>query len=112
MVNSLITSHGDGADVKAAGVIITASPGTAATASARSRFRSMAGHTGRGAKLGADLGRFAFRPWSFDFAPRAATTCVTVRATNAIGQTQIAELILNPAGYHNNVIQTLTLNAA
>ena len=34
------------------------------------------------------------------------------RATNVIGQTQVASLILNPAGYHNNVMQTLTLKAA
>ena len=33
------------------------------------------------------------------------------RATNAIGQTQTATLILNPAGYHHNVMQSLTLNA-
>jgi hypothetical protein len=37
---------------------------------------------------------------------------VTARATNEIGQTQTATLILNPAGYHNNVMQTLTLTAA
>jgi hypothetical protein len=35
-----------------------------------------------------------------------------VRATNKKGQTQVNELILNPAGYHHNVVQTLTLNAA
>jgi sulfite dehydrogenase (cytochrome) subunit A len=34
------------------------------------------------------------------------------RATNAIGQTQTAALILNPAGYHHNVIQSLTLVGA
>ena len=34
------------------------------------------------------------------------------RASNAIGQTQTAGLILNPAGYHHNVMQTITLNAA
>jgi hypothetical protein len=35
-----------------------------------------------------------------------------VRATNTIGQTQTASLIANPAGYHHNVIQAVTLNAA
>ena len=32
------------------------------------------------------------------------------RATNAIGQTQTAELILNPAGYHHNVMHSVTLD--
>jgi len=36
---------------------------------------------------------------------------VMVNATNNIGQTQTAALIFNPAGYHNNVIQNLTLVA-
>ena len=34
------------------------------------------------------------------------------RATNAIGQTQTAGLILNPAGYHHNVMHSVTLNVA
>ena len=37
---------------------------------------------------------------------------VMARTANVIGQTQVASLILNPAGYHNNVMQTLTLKAA
>jgi hypothetical protein len=34
------------------------------------------------------------------------------RAINKIGQSQAAALIANPAGYHHNVIQTLTLTAS
>ena len=33
------------------------------------------------------------------------------RATNNLGQTQTAELILNPAGYHHNVMHSVTLDA-
>ena len=32
------------------------------------------------------------------------------RATNSIGQGQTTELILNPAGYHHNVMQSVTFN--
>jgi hypothetical protein len=32
------------------------------------------------------------------------------RATNAIGQTQTATLIFNPAGYHHNVMHSVTLD--
>ena len=35
-----------------------------------------------------------------------------LNATNIIGQTQTAALILNPAGYHHNLMQTVTLSAA
>lgn len=64
------------------------------------------------AKLGEDLGRFAFRPFSFDFVPRKhGRLAVAARATNRAGQTQIREAIENPAGYNNNVIQTITLDA-
>ena len=36
---------------------------------------------------------------------------VMVNAINKIGQSQTAELIFNPAGYHNNVMQNITLTA-
>ena len=42
---------------------------------------------------------------------KPGTNTVTARATNAIGQTQTVALILNPAGYHHNVVQTVTLHA-
>jgi hypothetical protein len=34
------------------------------------------------------------------------------RATNTIGQGQTQALILNPAGYHHNVVQSVTLVAS
>ena len=40
------------------------------------------------------------------------TYVVVLVSFNAVGQTQTASLIANPAGYHHNVIQTMTLNAA
>ena len=36
-----------------------------------------------------------------------------VNATNKIGQTQTRDVdLFNPAGYHNNVMQSITLNAS
>ena len=34
------------------------------------------------------------------------------RATNTVGRRQTFELIYNPAGYHHNVVQRVTLNVA
>ena len=62
------------------------------------------------AALGQDLGRFAFRPWSYRFSPATrGKTVVMARATNMIGQSQTTDLIQNPAGYHHNVVQAVTL---
>ena len=88
-----------------------ASPGTAATASARSRCRPTAARPGPTATLGEDLGKYAFRTWSFPLTGKGKVT-VMARASNAIGQTQTATLIHNPAGYHHNVIHSVTLNVA
>jgi DMSO/TMAO reductase YedYZ molybdopterin-dependent catalytic subunit len=114
VVNSLITSHTDGAQVKA---------GTAAALSGiawdagygieKVEVSSDGGANWKPASLGSDLGRFAFRPFKFTTPPLAVGPHkLMVRAANKKGQTQVSELILNPAGYHHNVVQTLTLVAA
>jgi DMSO/TMAO reductase YedYZ molybdopterin-dependent catalytic subunit len=69
------------------------------------------GLTWSSATLGDDLGRYAFRPWSFALTTRPGKNTVMVNATNKIGQTQTATLLFNPAGYHNNVMQSVTLTA-
>jgi hypothetical protein len=69
------------------------------------------GKTWGSATLGQDLGRFAFRPWSFEVTAKNGKNSVMVNAANALGQSQTTSLIFNPAGYHNNVIQNLTLVA-
>jgi hypothetical protein len=71
------------------------------------------GRTWRSATLGVDHGRFSFRSFSQSFTPteRGAMT-VMARATNRAGSTQTMELILNPAGYHHNVVQRIAVNAA
>jgi hypothetical protein len=55
----------------------------------------------------------AFRTFSYNFLPRTrGKETVTARATNKIGQTQTSELIHNPAGYHHNVMHSVTFNVA
>src|ERR1700730_16715295 len=47
------------------------------------------GETWATARLGEDLGKFAFRPWNYDFAPKVrGKLSLTARATNKISQTQ------------------------
>jgi hypothetical protein len=113
VVNSLITSHGEGDTVKR---------GTTATVGGLAwdggyGIRTVevsidGGVTWVAAKLGEDLGRFAFRPWTFGLAVQPGRNNIMVRATNTIGQSQTAALIANPAGYHHNVMQSMTLLGA
>lgn len=110
VVNSLISSHADGAKVKAG----TAVGGIAWDGGYGIRTVEVStdgGKTWQPAALGEDLGKYAFRTWSFPLKGKGKQT-VMARASNAIGQTQTETLIHNPAGYHHNVIHTVTLNVA
>jgi len=71
------------------------------------------GRTWYMAELGEDLGRFSFRTWRFRFRPeRAGEYAVMARAANRQGMAQTFDLVFNPPGYHNNVMQKITLSAA
>jgi hypothetical protein len=71
------------------------------------------GTTWRPAELGQDLGRFAWRQWSYRFKPDAkGKHAIMAKATNRIGNTQTFEPILNPAGYHHNVVQKIGIVVA
>jgi DMSO/TMAO reductase YedYZ molybdopterin-dependent catalytic subunit len=108
MVNSLITSHSDGDTVRprvrVAGVAWDGGYGISSV-----EVSTDGGESWDPARLGEDFGRYAFRPWSFPLPARRGKRTVTVRATNSIGQGQAASLIANPAGYHHNLMQTVTL---
>jgi len=112
VVNSLITSHEDGDKVKAGPVTVSGVAWDAGYGIRTVEVSTDGGKSWSEAVLGQDLGRFAFRPWSYALAAQRGANTVMVRASNAIGQTQTTALILNPAGYHHNVMQSITLNAA
>lgn len=112
VVNSLITSHQQGASVKAgAPVTFTGIAWDAGYGLQDVEMSTDGGKSWLPASLGEDLGRFAFRTFSFQVSPKAkGRLTVMARATNKIGQTQTTQLIHNPAGYHHNVIHSVTLN--
>ena len=69
------------------------------------------GASWRRAALGKDLGRFSWRQWAFAFKPeRRGVHTVMARASNRIGASQPFDLVFNPAGYHNNVVQRLDVH--
>ena len=80
---------------------------------ARWRSRPTAARPGRPPRSARTSARFALRTWSLHFAPKApGKHVVMARATNKIGQSQATVLIPNPAGYHHNLVQAVTLVAA
>jgi DMSO/TMAO reductase YedYZ molybdopterin-dependent catalytic subunit len=114
VVNSLITSPANDAKVKVgAPVTIGGIAWDGGYGINAVEVSDNGGKSWSAATLGEDLGRYAFRTFSFSFTPKArGKQTVMARATNKIGQGQTTELIANPAGYHNNVVHSITLDVA
>ena len=114
VVNSLITSHSDGASVKVGSTVAIAGIAWDGGYGLNSVDVSIdGGKNWAAAALGEDHGPYALRSFSLHFVPRATGQHVIMaRAANKIGQSQATSLIFNPAGYHHNLIQSLTLVAA
>jgi DMSO/TMAO reductase YedYZ molybdopterin-dependent catalytic subunit len=111
MVNSLVTQPVNGAkvavgeSVEIRGLVWDAGYGVAAA-----EVSTDGGETFIAARLGDDLGRFAFRTFSHLFAPtRQGRLVILVNARNRIGQTQTRELIPNPGGYHHNLMSSVII---
>jgi len=111
VVNSLITSHRDGDKVKPGKVTVGGIAWDGGYGIRSVDVSTDGGRTWSSAILGQDVGRFAFRPWSFELFAKRGKNTVMINATNKIGQSQTSELIFNPAGYNNNVMQNISLMA-
>ena len=74
VVNSLITSHRDGDKIKAGKVTVSGLAWDGGYGIRSVDVSTDGGKTWSSATLGQDLGRFAFRPWSFTSTPRTART--------------------------------------
>ena len=64
------------------------------------------------AKLGKDLGKYAFREWKLKVTRPPGPSELKVRATNNAGDTQPMDPLWNPAGYLRNVVETVRVTAA
>ena len=114
VVNSLVTNLEEGQkfvfgqEITVAGVAWDGGFGIAAV-----EVSEDGGRTWRWVQLGADIGKFSWRQWSHRFTPaHAGNHTVMARATNRAGATQTFDLIFNPAGYHNNVVQRINIEVA
>lgn len=111
LVNSLVTNLSDGQRFRAGAPIVAKGLAWDGGAGLRRVDVSIdGGRSWQAAELGEDHGRYSARAWQFAFTPQArGPLSVAARAANAQGTTQTEQLIFNPAGYHNNVIQPVTI---
>jgi sulfite dehydrogenase len=111
-VRSFITSVADGARVRAGdplavrGIAFDGGQGVREVA-----FSTDGGQSWRGARLGADMGRYSFREFTFGFTPAKGAHDLRVRAWNRSGDSQPMEALWQPAGYMRNVIESVKVTA-
>jgi sulfite dehydrogenase len=113
VVNSLVAGPIDGTRQLAAGFTIEGVAWDRGHGIRQVEVSLDGGKTWKPAALGKDIGRFAFRAFSFQTGKLAAGDYViSSRATNNAGETQVDKLKFNPAGYHNNVPQQIQVTVA
>lgn len=112
-IRSFVTSVADGASVKAGaetllrGIAFDGGYGITEVA-----VSTDDGKTWTGAKLGEDLGKYSFRPWTLPVKLAKGEHQIKVRAMNRIGQTQPLQPLWNQSGYMRNVVETTRVRAA
>ena len=112
VVNSLITSPTTDAKVQAGALKVTGLAWDGGHGLDRVEISTDGGRTWQPADLGENLGRYAFRPFSATVPAQKGTLTILTRASNAAGQTQVPKALFNPAGYHNNVYNSVSVTVA
>ena len=109
VVNSLITSLSSGQKIAhGKPIIVKGLAWDGGSGIAKVEVSTDAGASWQEASLGRELGRFSFREFALSVpATQVGTRLVMARATSRAGETQVEQLIHNPAGYHHNVIQRI-----
>ena len=111
-VRSFITSVADGGRLRAGqqtvvrGIAFDGGQGVREVA-----YSTDGGQSWRGATLGADLGRYSFREFTFGFTPEKGSHDLRVRAWSRSGQSQPMEALWQPAGYMRNVVESVKVTA-
>jgi DMSO/TMAO reductase YedYZ molybdopterin-dependent catalytic subunit len=113
VVNSLVADPIDGTHQPAAGFTVQGVAWDRGHGIRQVEVSLDGGKSWKAAQLGKDLGRYAFRAFSFETGELTpGNYVVSSRATNNAGETQVDKLKFNPAGYHNNVPQQIALTVA
>ena len=111
-VRSFITSVADGAKLKAGRTTLRGIAFDGGKGIKEVVVSTDGGKSWTPAKLGKDLGKYAFREWKLKVALPAGPSDLKVRATNNAGDTRPMDPLWNPAGYLRNVVETVRVTAA
>ncbi|MCA1397077.1 molybdopterin-dependent oxidoreductase [Bradyrhizobium sp. BRP56] len=111
-VRSFITSVADGAKLKAGRTMLRGIAFDGGKGIKEVMVSTDGGKSWTPAKLGKDLGKYAFREWKLPVKLAAGPAELKVRATNNAGDTQPTDPLWNPAGYLRNVVETVRVTAA
>ena len=112
-VRSFITSLKDGQQLRAGqqlavrGIAFDGGQGIREVA-----YSTDGGQSWREAKLGAEMGRYSFREFTFGFTPDRGQHDIRVRAWNRSGQSQPMQALWQPVGYMRNVVESVKVIAA
>ncbi|MCP3414095.1 MULTISPECIES: SorA family sulfite dehydrogenase catalytic subunit [Bradyrhizobium] len=111
-VRSFITSVADGAKLKVGRTMLRGIAFDGGKGIKEVMVSTDGGKSWTPAKLGKDLGKYAFREWKLPVKLAAGPAELKVRATNNAGDTQPMDPLWNPAGYLRNVVETVRVTAA
>jgi DMSO/TMAO reductase YedYZ molybdopterin-dependent catalytic subunit len=113
VVNSVIADPIDGDQVNRSGFTVKGVAWDRGHGVRRVEVSLDGGKSWQDAMLGRDFGPFAFRSFTLETGGlRAGQMVIVVRAVSNSGETQSPVLKFNPAGYHNNVPQRITVKVA
>ena len=113
VVNSVVAAPLDGAKVNRSGFTVRGVAWDRGHGTKMVEVSFDAGKTWKPAVLGKDLGKYAFREFSLASGALPPGPCVvSARAVSNSGEQQATKLLFNPAGYHHNLPQTLTVTVA
>jgi len=111
-IRSFVTNLADGAQVKTGRVPLRGIAFDGGSGIKAVEISTDDGKTWSPARLGQDLGRYAFRAWKAEADLAPGPHALRVRATGNDGGTQPMEPRWNPAGYMRNVVETTRVRAA
>jgi hypothetical protein len=89
VVNSLVTSHKDGAREKVGRVAVGGIAWDGGYGIRTVEVSTDGGNSWVPTKLAGDLGRYAFRPWEYEFSAKRGKNTITARAINEIGRVEM-----------------------
>jgi hypothetical protein len=109
---SFLTNVADGAEVRAGRLALRGIAFDGGSGIRRVLVSGDGGARWQAARLGADMGRYSFRPWTAEVPVAAGAAVLMARAETNAGEVQPMEATWNPSGYARHVVERVKVVAA